>query len=262
MASKIKLWQWPNVLALDASAVALAWLWIFATEQSVRLPASAYGVLALSVWLTYLSDRLFDASRRPTTELLSMRHRFAKRHRRALWQVWTGALLVNFLLATISLNPAQLQKGFTLLLLCLAYTALNQCLSRRFFPKELLVALIFAGGTQVFLPSYTPWPCLLGFVLLCLVNCLMIAWQEERIDTMLQVRSLSSVLERRWFNPLLIAGVGLSWFGNCTLALLASLLLLGGIHLYRTRLDAERFRVLCDTALFIGPVVYFVLRKL
>lgn len=262
MTTKIKFWQWPNLLAIDASAIALAWLWVFAAEQSVQLSVSAYVVLGLSVWLTYLSDRLFDVGRRPAAQLLSTRHRFAKRYGRALWQVWGGVLLANLLLAATRLSQTQIEKGFTLLLFCLAYTALNQGLSRRFFPKELLVALIFAGGPQVFLPTYTRWPCLTGFILLCLINCLMIAWQEKSVDAQLQVRSLSSTLHRRWGYPLLAAGSGLSWFSGDTLALLPSMLALGLLHFYSKSLSPERFRVLCDAALLIGPGFYFALHKL
>ena len=116
----MRFWQWPNILAFDASAIALAWLWIFAAEQCVTLPAGAYAVLALSVWLTYLSDRLLDAGQRPASDLLSQRHRFAKRHRSALWQLWSGVLMLNLWVAANALDAAQLQRGFGLLevLLC------------------------------------------------------------------------------------------------------------------------------------------------
>jgi len=262
MTTKIKFWQWPNVLAIDACAIALAWLWVFADEQSAQLSTTAYVVLAVSVWLTYLSDRLFDATRQEEAQLLSTRHRFAKRNMRTLWQGWALVLLVNILIATTGLSPSQLGKGLALLLVCLAYSGFNYFLSRRFFPKELLVALIFAGGAQVFLPEPTEWPSVISYILLCLINCLMIAWKEKSVDALLQVRSLSSVLDSRWIYPLLASCIGLSLLSSCTLPLVSSMLILGGIHLIRERLGQELFRVLCDAALLTGPLFYFALHNL
>ena len=262
MTTKIKFWQWPNVLAIDACAIALAWLWVFADAQSAQLSFTAYTVLALSVWLTYLADRLFDAARRKEAQLLSTRHRFAKRNMRTLWLIWVFALLVNILIATTGLSQPQLGKGFALLLVCLTYTGFNHFLSKRFFPKELLVAFIFAGGSQVFLPEPTEWASVTSYILLCLINCLMIAWKEKSVDALLQVRSLTSVLDSRWVYPVLASGIGLSLFSSCTLALLSSMLALCGIHFSRERWGREHFRVLCDTALLTGPLFYFALHNL
>lgn len=257
MTTKIKFWQWPNLLAIDASAVALAWLWVFAEEQSVTLSSTAYSVLALSVWLTYLSDRLFDAAPRRKAQLLSARHQFAKRNRRSLWLTWTFVLLADVGMAAAELAPAQLEKGFALLLVCLTYTGLNHFLSRRFFPKELLVGLIFAGGPQVFLPEYTAWPCLTGYILLCMMNCLVIGWKESSVDAMLEVRSVASVLERRWLYPLLAVGLFFAFYSGCLVALLPSILALALLHFRHKRFNQECFRVLCDAALLIGPVLYW-----
>ena len=76
---------------------------------------------------------------------------------------------------------SELRNGAALLTLCLLYTALNQALSRRFFPKELCVAIIFAGGVIVFLlPSACLWAPAGALALLCLINCLMIGAKEQR----------------------------------------------------------------------------------
>ena len=80
MHPPIKLWQWPNALALDAALIALLWLTALAGALRVELSAAAYAVLGLSVWLTYMADRLYDVTPREANALLSVRHRFAKRH--------------------------------------------------------------------------------------------------------------------------------------------------------------------------------------
>jgi hypothetical protein len=257
MTAKIKFWQWPNVLAIDASLVAVAWLDVLASEQSAELNPAAYGVLALSVWLTYLADRLFDAHPRRPGQLTSARHQFAKRRHRVLWLAWAALLALDISLAVTALGPSTLIKGFVLLGFCLAYTGLNHLFARRFFPKELLVAIIFVGGTQVFLPEATEWPTLVAFTLLCLVNCLAIGWRERPVDALLEVRSLSSILNLRWGAPLLLLGLGFGLFSDGMRALLPSLLTLAAIQIQRDRFSRESFRVLCDAALLLGPLVYF-----
>lgn len=257
MTAKIKIWQWPNILAIDASLIAVAWLWVFAREQCVDLSRGAYAVLAMSVWLTYVGDRLFDAGLRREDELLSARHRFAKRRARSLLWVWAAVLVINLWIALSGLNPDQLQKGLALLALCLAYTASNHFLSKRFFPKELFVALIFAGGMQVFLPEAMDWPSLISFALLCLSNCLCIGWKERVVDTRLKVRSLSSISNPRWFYPLMLAVVCLAAISNCPVALLPSFALLLVIQSRQRHLRTESFRVLCDASLLAGPLAYY-----
>jgi len=257
MTAKIRFWQWPNVLAIDAGMIAAAWLWVFARQQQASLGTTPYLVLALSVWLTYLADRLFDAGPREKIQLRSARHQFAKRRSVILWLIWIALFPLNLALALTSLNPSQLMRGFVMLFFCLAYTILNHLLSGRFFPKELFVAVLFAGGIQVSLPDHCAWGCLAGFTILCLVNCLMIGWKEKTVDALLEVRSLSSVLDLRWGHGLLVLAVGISLFSDCTFALLPPALLLGTIQLKRECLGREPFRVLCDSALLIGPLLYF-----
>ncbi|PXA03170.1 hypothetical protein DDZ13_13175 [Coraliomargarita sinensis] len=254
--TKIKCWQWPNLLAVDASVIAVAWLRVFAEEQNMGPGLGAYPVLALSVWLTYQSDRLFDAGPRQSSQLISARHRFAKRHYRVLWTVWGAVLVFNISLAFACLGQAQLFKGFILLLFCLTYTCLNHIYSKRFFPKELIVAAIFAGGSQVFLTETIQWASLLGFTLLCLINCLAISWKETSVDTRLKVQSISSILKPSWGFPLLASGIGVSFFSDCLTALLPSMLLLSLLQIKRKSFDQELFRVLCDSALLVGPLLY------
>lgn len=257
MITKIRSWQWPNILAIDASVIAAVWLWVFAETQAAELGMAAYAVLAMSVWLTYVSDRLFDVNSRGQAQLLSTRHQFTKRYRRQLWLIWSAVLVINVVTALISLNAFQIQKGLALLFFCLAYTSFNQLLSQRFFPKELLVALIFACGTQVFLPDYSNWQCLIIFTVICLINCLIIGWKEQSVDALLQVRSITSVLNRRWLYPLLAATILLSIFSSCLIALLPTTWALSVLQLCNKRISAEPFRVLCDAALLLGPLFYF-----
>ncbi len=50
-------WHWINWLALDAVAVALVWLQVFAVMTGARLTPVISWVLAAAVWLVYMMDR-------------------------------------------------------------------------------------------------------------------------------------------------------------------------------------------------------------
>lgn len=66
--------RWINWLALDAVAVALAWLAVFAQMKGARLDPVNYAALAAAVWLIYMVDRLIDGRAGNGSE---ERHRFA-----------------------------------------------------------------------------------------------------------------------------------------------------------------------------------------
>lgn len=257
---RIRLWQWPNLLALDAALIALAWQAAFAQILELQIHASAQIVLGLSVWLTYMADRLFDVARRPYEQLHSVRHRFAKQFFRHLWGIWCGILITNIAIAFIGLSLIELRNGALLLALCLLYTVLNQTLSKNFFPKELCVALIYTGGVIVFLlPTAEAWAPAGSFALLCLINCLIIGIKERAIDALLQVHSLALLpsalivaIESACVISLVILGE--PWSLPIGLSLAALLI----IHRYQNRLSIEAFRVLTDSALLIGPIIALI----
>ena len=65
-----RFWIWANVLSLDAPLVAVMWQALLARVLNVRLYALEPVVLALSVWLLYVVDHVFDAMR-PTAAAVS-----------------------------------------------------------------------------------------------------------------------------------------------------------------------------------------------
>lgn len=251
---RISLWQWPNVLALDAVLIGILWQQAIANISDNSLTLAARFVLGTSIWLTYTADRLFDTLGRDRTQLLSARHNFTKDHRAPLLLVWLITLPTNIGVAVYQLNTSQLTNGFYLLIGCLFYTALAQIASKHFFPKELCVALIFTISTTIFLESLPPIHTLINFGSSCLINCLIISHREKQIDSAMQVRSLSAELKT---NQLLIAltalnltitVVALSTFNLfCTLTAMVyySLQQIGN------RIQIEHFRVYADTTLVI-----------
>ncbi len=257
MSRKIRIWQWPNILSLDAALIAVAWQWTFSRATGSELNAGAYLVLGLSVWMTYAADRLFDVRSRSPEQLLSHRHRLAKRHSRKLWMLWAVALIADLAIAFQFLSFEQLRNGALLLAICLCYTLLNQLLSSRFFPKELCVAAIYAGGVIVFLDGPTPWLAALVFALICCINCLMVGLKEREVDAAMQVKSVAFLLNPAvlWllfamaFTSLPFIKPRLSWGIGSALALLSLL------QLMHRQLTVETFRVLADAALLLGAIL-------
>jgi hypothetical protein len=74
-------WLVPNVLALDAPAVAVAWQRFLGRQAGVAVPWAATAALAAAVWAVYLADRRLDARR---GRLDADRHRAAARWPRAV----------------------------------------------------------------------------------------------------------------------------------------------------------------------------------
>ena len=254
---KARFWQWPNILAIDAVLIALLWHLVFAAALSQSTHFAPIAVLGLSIWLTYSADRLFDGAKLPVAQLHSLRHQFAKHHTRILWRIWFGILAINIAIAFTGLTNHQLIRGAVLLALCLIYTLLNQKLSSRFFPKELCVAIIYASGVVVFLrPVAKLWIPAVFLMLLCLINCLIISFNERKVDAAMDTQSIARSLPQL---PFVL-------YACCTLALITleqqwllpfgtSLTTLMLIHFFRKQLSIESFRVFADTALLTGPIL-------
>lgn len=263
MATKtppVALWQWPNILGLDAAAIAMAWLWMLAESSGQKLHIASYLVLGLSVWLIYLADRWLDARKCPPEQLLSARHRFSKTYSVPIAVGWCLLLLINIGLALRHLEPWCFHRGLILLAVAASYTYLNQMWSRRFFPKEIAVALIFTAGPQVFLPLPTPWNTLGAWFMLCLLNCLLIAYRERAIDAKMCTRSIATKIS----HPYILWAIGLGTGILATaspLGWLIGLPLLGSLILQigASVIPIELFRVLCDELLLLAPICYWLL---
>lgn len=256
MTPKTQFYQWPNILAIDAALIAVAWQAALANNTWPATGWAAYIVLGMSVWLTYMADRLFDVNSHPLEALVSLRHRFAKKHSRLLWRIWCGVLIVNIGIAT-QLTSLQLQKGVLLLGICLIYTFLNQKFSRHFFPKEICVALIYTGGVVVLVPGTIPLRIILSLAWLYWVNCLTIGVREKEIDARMQVHSIASIATGSYLAPIIFGSIPVivyaAFLVEIPMAFCA--LSLGTLHLLRKRIELEDFRVLADATLLAGAIL-------
>lgn len=181
-------WLWPNLLSLDAPLVALLWQLLFVRCFHGSLGLLPAALLAVAVWLIYVADRTLDAWRGAPGTAEQPRHKFYRRHWRAVLPVWIGALGAGAWLAWSRLSGPLLIEGVAVAsatALYLAAVHLAPGLLRRAGSKESAVAVLFGLGA-----SLAAWPgvqttgdvlAILLFSCLCWMNCAAIDdWEHGR----------------------------------------------------------------------------------
>ncbi len=272
------LWLWPTLLSLDAPAVAITWLLLFARSFQVKLGSAPIAALGLWVWLLYAGDRILDGLREPSPTFETRRHRFYRLNRRPAL-IAAGIVAATALVISLGwLDPATRRGGFELALFVSGYFAVTHLMfpaNRAFWPKELFVAVLFAAG--VCLPVWSQLganrSALLGpFLMLTAVfwiNALGIDCWENAPDRAAR-RRIESRISRALAVRLGPAAMGLaivsvllgfdSIVAPIYFSIAISALLLMVLEINSSRLITPILRVTADTAL-LTPIL-FLLRRL
>jgi hypothetical protein len=249
-------WLWPNLLALDAPAVAVTWQLFFASVAGIAVPLAATVVLGLVVWGVYLADRGLDA-RGGTTS--SDRHRAAA-HNFVAWMTTAAAALTSAgILALAALPLSYLRAGLAVAAVSVGYfVAVHVARAERLLGrglKEASVGLVFALGAAIPLiaavEADTSWATgVVAFAGLCWLNCLLISVWEEAPD-------------RRPSVPVVI-GAGAVAVGAAVgaavpvaVAVVVSTAALAGLHVLRSRISVRAARVWADGVL-LSPLLVVV----
>lgn len=180
-ARSIKPWLWPNLLSLDAPAVAVLWQALFMRCFRVRFDALATILLPLTVWLIYAADRVFDAW---THSRALPRHEFHGLHSRAIIVAWIVAFAAAGWLAVWRLPGELFERGLALLAATAIYFAFVHLAPRLRWPKEFVVAILFAAGVSLAawreVRSPADVAAIAVFCCLCWINCVAIEhWEGE-----------------------------------------------------------------------------------
>lgn len=196
-------WLWPNLLGLDAAAVAVAWQWLFARTFGASLPWIIHLILGLSVWCVYLADRLYDATRSPESGAATDRLRFTKRHFIALSAVTIAAGLANLLLIMRHVPAHLMTTGLVTAGLVGAYYLIRLKGSERLasaVPREILCGMIFGIGSVIAPHAFLPPGGRSGFILaalllglVCSANCVLISLWEKEEDIAGNDRSMATL---------------------------------------------------------------------
>ena len=182
-----KSWTWLHLLSLDAPLVGVLWQLLFAKALRAHLAPVVTLVTALVIWLIYVSDRILDSCRPEQATEEALRHRFYRKHRMAFLPAFLTVLLVTGWMACADLGFKTWRDGLLLAAIVGGYFAVVHALggrARKWFPKEIAVAILFGIGT--FMPvdvrvQQLHFRFLLPFVLFLLLlwmNTLFIEYSE------------------------------------------------------------------------------------
>jgi hypothetical protein len=268
-----RLWLWPNLLSLDAPVVAVLWQSFLAYRFHLPLRPVWRIVLGLTVWAIYLLDRLLDA-RKPRATDEPARHRFYRRHWKAMAGLF-GVVLAADAIATLGwLRPAMLRGGLMALAGVLAYLfAFHLPAKSGKLPKEIAAAVLFTAGT--FLTAWITLPCprlawaALAFFILCLANMIAIeTWEWRELPKM---DATPQHVLTRWLGrtyllwvPLAVILCGIAgyndawrseWYASIALSAGACAVLFGAGR----RVSLEARHALADGVL-LTPILFLVLR--
>ena len=181
--------EWWHLLSLDAPTVAILWAWSFARALHITLPADSLLLLFLGTWILYVADRILDGLQKTNAHRLRERHLFYIRHRVAALVAAIPVTALLVWLVFFRMLPAARRADLIIFTIAAAYFALVHLRGakiERWFPKELIVALVFAAATAVpawarlapNTPSGRAIPVLVSMVVLfaalCWMNCVAI----------------------------------------------------------------------------------------
>lgn len=259
-------WLWPNVLGLDAPAVAMIWLWAFAEAFDMALTPETYAALFLITWSLYVGDRLIDALKRqagdPSPGLRSARHDFTGKHWRWLVPMGLLAAMSGFGIALSSLERPILAAGAMIGIGALAYFGafVAPLGGKRPLPgKELAGGLLIAAGVTV--PVFADYsgtlpvvPVFASFAGLCALNCLSLNSRDGDLPLPIWLTLILGVM-------LTLASAYLAWTEPALRLLLVSVSLSAGLltllPMAGRRLGRETFHALADL-LMLTPLIVFL----
>ncbi|HTW44582.1 MAG TPA: hypothetical protein VMD58_03470 [Acidobacteriaceae bacterium] len=291
----LALVRWWHLLSLDAPTVAALWAFCFARAFHLALSPCALPLLFTGTWLLYVADRILDGLHSDPSRLRD-RHLFYIRHRAAISAI--AVPVCGFLVWLILFHMLPVARRADVLIFSVAaayFLLVHLCgpAIECWFPKELIVAVVFASASAVptivrITPAATQTPAqdklilvLMSvlFAALCWLNCIAIdLWEQFPRSASHRLRILSSrpaIADRttRWGQrhlrliSIALAAVSIlaaallsssnpSASALCCAAAAAALLF---IALDRSPFSALHLRIAADAAL-LTPLLLLILR--
>ena len=183
-------WLWPNLVSLDAPAVAVLWQVLLARGLHAKLDPLEPLMLGLAVWCVYVSDQLLDALRPAPEGWQPARKAFHRKYFRIASTAGV-CLMAAVLPIAYWLLPGPTFKGGVVLGVAVACYFAGVHLApagwRSRWPREAVVAFLFTLGTfmGVWMENGRDTGSLeapaVVFGLLCWVNCSAIeSWEWQK----------------------------------------------------------------------------------
>lgn len=134
-----------SYLNLDVTAGTVISTAAVAQYLGVKHVLLVYWLLGSSTWMIYTLDRLLDGLNRKGAPM-SDRHLFHWRYRKPLGAVLFTLFVVDTYLALTQLSSSVLYFGLLMLLTAGIYLLLVQLFRPGYFPKEVLIALVYTAA--------------------------------------------------------------------------------------------------------------------
>lgn len=268
------IWLYPNLLGLDAPAVAVTWQWLFAESFGIYIPPVFHLILGLSAWCIYLADRIYDVFSGKNPEIGTERRRFTFRHIRSLLLMLVVATAVNIFLIARHVPLQLIISGLATASLLAVYYALRfKCESRirSIIPREILCGILFSLGCAITPHAFGAgkqhpvafWIAVASFGIACSAACILISVWERDEDLAVNDSSIATTCSNpsKWmalalpmllllFIPAAILG---NWhiYASVALSILCLLLMLR----FQQHLTKRQLRVLAD-AVLLTPLIF------
>lgn len=289
-----------HLLSLDAPTIAVLWAFCFARALRQTLSPYALTLLFTGTWLLYITDRVLDGLRHNPARLRE-RHLFYIRHRTAALIASAPASLFLLWLVFFHMLPSARRADILIFGIVVAYFALIHLHSHaieHWFPKELIVSLVFASATAApvlvrLTPAGTQAVARARFVLLflsllfaalCWLNCLAIEkWEQVYAETRMApinfplgyslqapIAHRTTLWGQRRLRPVSIALSAIAFAASALLlhsnpsaaglCFAAALAAVLFIPLDHSRLSAFHLRIAADAALLTPLLLIFFIR--
>lgn len=164
---------------------------MLAREVGAAVPWSTLAVLGIGTWLIYVGDRLLDGLPGAPRIELRERHHFHARHRRSLLTAAAVALgVLVWLVVACMPADARREDAWIFAVVAIYAAAVHQPFFRMRFPREMVVAVVFACACGVPAWSRASYAhrdllvLLTLFAALCWLNCSAIhVWERAGENT-------------------------------------------------------------------------------
>lgn len=219
-------WLWPNLLGLDAPAVAVCWQILFSRTFDTGFPLVLHVILGLSVWCIYLADRIYDTMRTDETVAGTDRLLFTRRNSKPLAIALAIASLLNLTLIIRHVPGKLIVSGLLTAFLLGIYYAIRLKGGARIttlIPREILCGMLFSLGCVITPHAYADsgtagpafWMAAFFFGLVCSSSCILISIWEREEDLAAGDPSFATV------SPHIVRhmGTAIIAIGGCSLAL-------------------------------------------
>jgi hypothetical protein len=200
-------WLWPNLLGLDAPAVAVSWQLLFSRAFDTEFPVVLHVILGLSVWCIYLADRLYDTMRTDVTASGTDRLKFTRRYFKPLALALAIASAANLALIIRYVPGNLIIAGLITSFLLGTYYAIRLKRGTKvasLIPREILCGMLFSLGCVITPHAYADsgasdlgfWLAALLFGLICSTSCILISIWEREEDLAASDSSIATISPR------------------------------------------------------------------